>query len=115
MRYIPHTRQDIEDMLRAIGADSIEDLFACIPKELRLGETPLELPRALSETELTAYLSRMQKRNPDPERVSVFLGAGAYRHFSPRPHRPPDLTGGIFHQLHALPAGGEPGHAAGYL
>ncbi len=83
MRYIPHTEQDIREMLAAIGVDDIDALFASIPEELRLGDTPLALPRTLSESELVALLARTQKRNPDPEATSVFLGAGAYRHFSP--------------------------------
>ncbi len=83
MRYIPHTEQDIREMLAAIGVENIDELFTSIPPELRLQDQALDLPPALSETELTALLARYQKRNPDPEGTSVFLGAGAYRHFSP--------------------------------
>ncbi|MFQ5451427.1 MAG: aminomethyl-transferring glycine dehydrogenase subunit GcvPA [Nitrospinaceae bacterium] len=83
MRYIPHTEKDIQEMLASIGVNRIEDLFACIPEKLRLGDTFLNLPESLSETELTAVLHRIQKRNPDPDEVSLFLGAGAYHHFSP--------------------------------
>jgi len=83
MRYIPHTEKDIETMLAAIGKSGIEELFSCIPEPLRLGKEPLDLPPALSETELFALMRRLEKRNPDPEDTALFLGAGAYRHMSP--------------------------------
>ena len=82
MRYIPHTEKDIEAMLAEIGVDSIDDLFAGIPPDLRL-EKPLALPGALAESELATLLRRMQNRNLDPEEYASFLGGGAYRHFIP--------------------------------
>ena len=83
MRYIPHTEKDIRQMLAKIGVKNIEQLFDSIPQELRLGERQLDLPKSLSELELTAFLGRAQKRNVNAAEVSLFLGAGAYRHFSP--------------------------------
>jgi glycine dehydrogenase subunit 1 len=83
MRYIPHTEKDIRDMLAKIGVKNIDQLFDSIPEELRLGEKRLDLPSSLAESELTAFLGRAQKRNVNAEDVSLFLGAGAYRHFSP--------------------------------
>ena len=83
MRFIPHTEQDIREMLETIGIQNVNQLFTGIPADLRLGDTPLSLPSALSESEVVAKLRQIQKRNPDPEEVSSFLGAGAYRHYSP--------------------------------
>ena len=83
MRFIPHTEQDIREMLETIGIKNVDQLFSGIPTDLRLGDTPLSLPSALSESEVVAKLRQIQKRNPDPEEVSSFLGAGAYRHYSP--------------------------------
>jgi len=68
-------------MLAEIGVQNIDELFNSIPDSLRLGDTLLGLPRSLSESELTDYLTRMQKKNTTD--YSTFLGAGAYRHFSP--------------------------------
>lgn len=82
MRYIPHTKKDIEEMLKSIGANNIDDLFASIPSELKL-EAPLDLPDSLSEMELVSSLKRLQKRNMDIEECAMFIGAGAYRHFTP--------------------------------
>ena len=83
MRFIPHTEQDIREMLETIGIQNVDQLFNGIPAGLRLGDTPLRLPSALSESEVVDKLRQIQKRNPDPEEMSSFLGAGAYRHYSP--------------------------------
>ena len=82
MRYIPHTETDIQEMLSAIGIKEIGELFHSIPEALRL-EAPLNLPPALPEADLTQSLSQLASRNVNLEEYSVFLGAGAYRHFTP--------------------------------
>ena len=103
MRYIPHTEQDIKQMLADIGVNNIDELFDSIPSSLRLHNKLLELPPSLPESELTQYLKRLQKRNTTSENGSVFLGAGAYNHFSPILDRPFDFAGRICHQLYSLP------------
>lgn len=79
MAYGPHTTEDRAQMLRAIGVDSVDDLFADIPASLR--STGLNLPAPESEVELMTRLSILAGRNT-VDLVS-FLGAGAYRHFMP--------------------------------
>ena len=83
MRFIPHTEQDIREMLETIGVQNVDQLFAGIPDDLQLGNKLLDLPPALSEIEVVSALRQIQMRNPDPEEISSFLGAGAYRHYSP--------------------------------
>ena len=83
MRFIPHTEQDIREMLETIGVQNVDQLFAGIPDNLQLGNKHLDLPPALSEIEVISALRQIQMRNPDPEETSSFLGAGAYRHYSP--------------------------------
>ncbi len=82
MRYIPNTDRDRREMLQAIGAPSVETLFADIPKDLRLGRR-LRIPPALAEAELVREMRRLADRNADADRYSLFLGAGCYNHFSP--------------------------------
>ncbi len=82
MRYIPHTETDIREMLSAIGIKEIGELFHSIPEALRL-EAPLDLPPALPEADLTQALNQLASRNVNLEECAVFLGAGAYRHFTP--------------------------------
>jgi len=82
MRYLPHTPEDIEEMLQVVGVESIDDLFSTVPSEFRT-ETPLDLPAPLSEWELNDHmdsLASLQSTNP---RANVFLGAGRYDHYIP--------------------------------
>ncbi len=82
MRYIPNTDADCRQMLDAIGARSVEDLFADIPAAVRL-KRPLRIPPALSEADLAKHLRALAANNADADRYSSFLGAGCYNHFSP--------------------------------
>jgi len=82
MRYIPHTEQDIKEMLARIGVDRVEELFDSIPDALRL-EKPLNLPESLSEPDLLIHMGRLEKRNLNVEEYANFLGAGCYRHYAP--------------------------------
>jgi glycine dehydrogenase subunit 1 len=79
MSYSPHTPADREVMLAAIGAASVDELFADIPDAVRA--TRFEVPPPLSEQEVRAELTRLAGRNQIP-RIS-FLGAGVYRHLIP--------------------------------
>ena len=47
MPFIPHTPEDVEQMLAAIGAKKIDDLFDEIPKNLRI-ESLAGIPDALN-------------------------------------------------------------------
>ncbi|HXF97098.1 MAG TPA: aminomethyl-transferring glycine dehydrogenase subunit GcvPA [Gaiellaceae bacterium] len=72
-----------EEMLDAIGAASIEELFAQIPETHRV-KGSLELPPALaSEVELARHLRQVLSRNVDCERNLSFLGAGCWPHYVP--------------------------------
>ncbi|HKE11815.1 MAG TPA: aminomethyl-transferring glycine dehydrogenase subunit GcvPA [Myxococcota bacterium] len=82
MRYIPHTEEDVRQMLRTIGAASVESLFAPIPEKLRLGRS-LALPKAASEQEVLSELAALAARNAHTESHDWFLGAGTYAHFVP--------------------------------
>ncbi len=82
MRYIPHTDEDIRQMLGTIGLGSVDELFAEIPSELRLDRS-LDLPAPLSETELLRELKKLAAENATDETHLSFLGGGAYHHFIP--------------------------------
>jgi len=69
-------------MLEAVGAASLEELFAMVPAELRL-DRPLRLPRAMGELELTARLEALAGRNTPAAAGACFLGGGCYDHFIP--------------------------------
>ena len=69
-------------MLERIGVGSIDDLFADVPKGVRLGR-PLDLPPGKSEQEVYAYLRDLAARNVSAEDEITFLGAGMYDHYVP--------------------------------
>jgi glycine dehydrogenase subunit 1 len=70
-------------MLAAIGAPSIESLFAQIPAEHRFRGT-LDLPPALtSEVALKRHMLELLKKNADCEQNLSFLGAGIWQHHVP--------------------------------
>lgn len=81
MRYLPHTPQEIEEMLRKIGVQNIDQLFDSIPVEARLGR-PLAIDAALGEPALMRHMSELAAKNKGAEMLS-FLGAGAYDHHIP--------------------------------
>jgi glycine dehydrogenase subunit 1 len=81
LSYVLNTPDDREAMLRAIGVSSVEELFANIPRELRL-QRPLDVPPALSEIDLTQHLQSLARRNQADGTV-CFLGGGSYDHFIP--------------------------------
>jgi glycine dehydrogenase subunit 1 len=81
MSYISLSHEDKQKMLAAVGISSLEELFCCIPDEIRLKRN-LNLPPPLAEPELVHYFEEIGKKNDDSSYLS-FLGAGAYRHFIP--------------------------------
>jgi glycine dehydrogenase subunit 1 len=82
MRYLPLTGADRKAMLAAIGAASVDDLFADVPEAARLTE-PLDLPPHAGEIEVSRALAALAARNVAAGEAASFLGAGAYRHHVP--------------------------------
>jgi len=79
--YTPHTPQEIEEMLRVIGVNTIEDLFVKVPERHRFPE--LDLPEPLTEMEASAELHEIASANASTDDFVTFLGAGAYNHYIP--------------------------------
>ena len=80
--YVAHSADDLREMLAAVRASSVDDLFAEIPEEVRRRE-PLALPAGLSEYEVLAELRRLAGRDVPATQLVSFLGAGVYDHFVP--------------------------------
>src|SRR6201992_334990 len=81
-RYTSATEADRQEMLAAIGVDSIDALFEDVPEGVRLGRT-LNLPAGKPEQEVYAYLRDLAARNVSAEDEISFLGAGMYDHYVP--------------------------------
>ncbi len=77
-RFTPHTEADIQEMLDAIGVDTLDDLFADVEPRYK-GE--LDLPPALSEYEALREVDALSKENVSG--LPIFLGAGAYDRIVP--------------------------------
>jgi glycine dehydrogenase subunit 1 len=80
MRYLPKSPGERLEMLKQIGAGSIDDLFSTIPQEYRL-ERDLEVPRQMGESEIVDYFRNAAQNSAAG--YTSFLGAGAYRHYRP--------------------------------
>ncbi|HLB42710.1 MAG TPA: aminomethyl-transferring glycine dehydrogenase subunit GcvPA [Gammaproteobacteria bacterium] len=79
MPFVPHTQQDIEEMLKTIGVPTIETLFDEIPDLLK--HVSLEgIPCGISEMELSRLAQIRAKKDGE---MSCFIGAGAYEHYIP--------------------------------
>jgi glycine dehydrogenase subunit 1 len=84
MTYSPHTEDDRQALLRAIGVESIDALFAAVPETVRFPN--LDLPPALSPMEVGWEMAGLAGQNAHigpAGPLTSFLGAGAYDHYVP--------------------------------
>ncbi len=79
--FVPHTVEDREAMLQAIGVKRMEDLFQDVPAQYRFPQ--LDLPPALTEMEALQELREIASVNETTQDLVCFLGAGAYNHYVP--------------------------------
>ena len=82
MRYLPHTEEDIISMLRAVDAETIDDLFSMIPEDCKT-KGSLNLPEAMTEWELNAFMDNLAEKMAVSPKYKVFIGAGSYNHYIP--------------------------------
>ena len=82
--YIPNSAPGVrEEMLREVGLDSVEDILAEIPGELRV-QGLLDLPEPLiSEYDLRRHVQGLLDRNVSSADCLSFLGGGCWPHFVP--------------------------------
>lgn len=81
MNFLPHTEAERKEMLRVIGVDRLDALFADVPEDDRYPD--LSLPAPMTEMELAQHMRRLADRNLHTGRLLCFLGAGACQHFIP--------------------------------
>jgi glycine dehydrogenase subunit 1 len=82
MRYIPVTCEQREAMLRAVGVDGVDDLFAVIPEDARL-DRPLDMASGMSEIDLARHIGQLAGSNIPASLLVNFAGAGVYDHHLP--------------------------------
>ncbi|AJP70939.1 aminomethyl-transferring glycine dehydrogenase subunit GcvPA [Sphingomonas hengshuiensis] len=83
MRYLPLTPADRTEMLRVVGAQTIDDLFVDVPQSARLDGPVHGLPNHASELAVERHMAALARKNLTAGDVPFFLGAGAYRHHVP--------------------------------
>jgi len=81
--YLPHTPEEVDEMLNFLGMDSLEQLFAHIPSAVRLSQG-LDLPAGMSEPDVAANFTHYTDANrAQASKMLCFAGAGAYDHEVP--------------------------------
>lgn len=79
--FTPHTKADLDAMMKTVGVERIEDLFEDVPAAHRFPE--LNLPPPLTEMEVLTELKDIAWANDTAREMISFLGAGAYNHYTP--------------------------------
>ena len=79
--FIPHTDQEREEMLLAIGLERLDQMFEAVPEQHRFPK--LNLPPGLTEMEIAAEMDLLAGENESTRDLICFLGAGAYNHYIP--------------------------------
>lgn len=78
-KFFPQTKEEIEQMLKQSGMNSLDDLYADVPEQIRFrGE--YDLPEPMSETEIRSLFEKLGEKN---RRLTLFAGAGCYDHYTP--------------------------------
>lgn len=79
MPFIPHSNQETELMLKEIGLKHLDDLFSCIPADMR--PKSFNIPDGLSEQEVCSWFESLAAKN---NQVISFIGGGVYNHSVPK-------------------------------
>lgn len=82
--YIPNSGAQIKgELLAAVGARTVDELYADVPESIRL-RRPLNLPDPFpSEADLVRHMEELLGRNRSTRDYLSFLGAGCSPHFVP--------------------------------
>ena len=78
--YVPGTLSERQQMLKAIGMEREEQLYADVPEQMLLRE-PLDIPSGMSELEVRNRMMELAEKNRLYK--TILRGAGAYDHFIP--------------------------------
>ncbi len=82
MRFLPHTDEEIKEMLQVVGVDSLEDLFPTVPENCR-PDKEADIPEAMTEWELDEHMKGIAKMMCANQEFKVLIGAGSYHHNIP--------------------------------
>ena len=80
-RWIPDTPAVEADLVRAIGLSDVDELFADVPKKVRLGR--MGLAAGLEESEVVAAVDKILDRNKPLGKFAAFLGGRVASRYLP--------------------------------
>ncbi|MEC9290912.1 MAG: aminomethyl-transferring glycine dehydrogenase subunit GcvPA [Pseudomonadota bacterium] len=83
MRYLPHTDESRKDMLNAIGAKHIDELYTHVPSETLMSEPLSSLPSHMGEMQVESHIKALAEKNTPTSKLPSFLGGGCYHHHIP--------------------------------
>lgn len=83
MRYLPHTTEEIGEMLAATGHERLEDLFSHIPQACRY-QGEIDIPKPLSEWALNDHFIAIEKNIQTASAKAILVGGGSYSHHIPQ-------------------------------
>jgi glycine dehydrogenase subunit 1 len=83
MRYLPLTPDDRAEMLKTIGAKSVDDFYSDVPASARLKAPIGGLPNHQGELEVERHMARLARKNRAASDGRFFVGCGAYKHHIP--------------------------------
>ena len=78
-KFLPHTGEDIQQMLDRIGIKKLEDLYAEVPESIRF-KGDYDIPETMSELEIRAFFEKLGQKN---DKLTCFAGGGVYDHYAP--------------------------------
>jgi glycine dehydrogenase subunit 1 len=82
MRYLPHTEEEIQEMLAVVGRKSLDELFCSVPDSCRF-EGTMSLPAPMDEWQLTEHVGKLAEAMRVNHSYHVLIGAGSYHHHIP--------------------------------
>ncbi|MGL1930362.1 MAG: aminomethyl-transferring glycine dehydrogenase subunit GcvPA [Desulfotalea sp.] len=82
MRYLPHTEEEIQEMLARTGNETLDSLFDSVPPSCRYeGEIPIQ--SAMNEWQLKSHFTELAGKMVVDQTHKVLIGAGSYDHYIP--------------------------------
>ena len=78
-KFLPHTNEDIQQMLERIGIRNLNDLYAEVPESIRF-KGDYDIPESMSELEIRAFFEKLGQKN---NTLICFAGGGVYDHYAP--------------------------------
>ena len=82
MRYLPHTEEEVKEMLSVVGKASVDDIFSMVPENSRMTDE-LQLPQSMTEWELNRHMDGLAATMSSADHTKSFIGAGSYHHYIP--------------------------------